>query len=567
MGFVFALHLAMRLYAISAIPPITDEPDDVFTITSDYSKTGAFFDGAYAPDQSRLPFCISVPFLVFFPHNGAIVALRILFLAFHFAYIWISYKLIHLVTRSTRAALLYVLLLLFSCYLAGFSIFAISTTGSLYLLFHITAIYFFWKSICYESEHAVFKGVAWLSVLIGLCTASKLFGVFLLPAFMAFHGFKNKGKGIYLEGEKPARLLGVDVIFLICLAGVNIAPLSPALKLKSACVLSVLFWMWLAYLLKWKKKDPDIHKAGLWRLWLVIGLTAFCVTITASPIYLNLSNVARCVNWFGHWSEGSLVKKHGVFDIAAIMVIKYGLISFAVFLAVLVAQLRMPRTPGERFGLFIGLVFWVHFIVISSVGFVVTWYPLAIFPFLYLPIVFFFEAAQKKGSAGIKKIAWAVLLVIFLDNAGRYFYWYPYAHFDGGQYGKEHIGWNKSSMVSFEVFPQVVSFLQSLEPSKEYTVNTQIIYVPRYNHWIFLLLGEELRSIKRNNILLVKEPPGQNIRYNFVISSPVYNPELEGKLESLGYEKIKTISLKKIDIISIWRDQRETAKFEKAVTG
>ncbi len=557
LGFVFAFHLALRLYAISAIPPITDEPDDIFTISYDFSELGTFFNDAYAPDQSRLPFFISVPFLRLFSDKDSIVPLRILFLAFYFAYIWISYKLIFLVTRSTRTALLYALLLLFSCYLAGFSIFAISTAGSLYLLFHIMAIYFFWKSVCHESEHGAFKGVAWLSVLIGLCTASKLFGVLLLPAFMAFHGFKNKGKCIYLEGEKTVRLLAADSAFLICLVAVNIAPLSPALKLIIALVLSVMFWMWLAYLLKWaKKKDPDVHKTGLWRLWLVICLTAFCATVTFSPIYLNLSNIFHCVNWFGEWSAGSFVEKHGVFDIPMIMVIKYGLISSAILLAVLVTQLRTLRTSGERFGLLIGLVFLVQFIVISSVRFVVTWYPLAIFPFLYLPIVFFYDQAQKEGSARIKKISLIILFVIFLDNAGRYFYWYPYAHFDGGQYGKEHIGWNKSAMVSFEWFPQITSFFQSLEPSKEYTVNVQVIYVPNYNSWTVQLLRNELRSIEKNNISLIESPPDQNTNCNFVLSSPIGNPELEGKLESLGYKKIKMISLKKIDIISIWENQR-----------
>lgn len=552
LGFVFAAHLALRLYSIALVPPSTDEPDDIFTISNDLSKLPSFFHQAYAPDQSRLPFFVSAPFYYFLGGKNSVIPLRILFLGFYIAYLWVSYKLVFLVTKNARAALMYVTLLFFSCYLAGFSIFAISTAGWLYVLFHVLAIYFFWKSICYESEKGVFNGVVLLSVLIGLCTASKLFGVFLLPAFMTFHWIINKGKMISIQKGTIVKLLIVNLLFLLGLAVVNYAAVSPVLKLSLALFLSILYLAFLGYLLKREKSNLEGSKKNLLSLWFIISLTAFCVTIIFSPIYLNLSNIFLSLDWFGKWSTGFFVQKHGVFDIPIIMVIKYGLISSAALLAAIIAGLNKREAPTGKFGLLIGLVFLVHFSVISSVGFIVTWYPLAIFPFLYLPIVFFYDGSQKKSNSKLIKISLIIFYIILLDNVTRYYYWFPYAHFDGGQYGKRHVGWNKSAMVSFEWFPQVFSFFQSFTPSQTYTINVQICYVPTYNSWVVRLLKRELNVLGKDNILLVEEAPGENSRSNYIFSSPIYNPELEDKLGPLGYQRIKMISLKGIDMISIW---------------
>lgn len=194
----------------------------------------------------------------------------------------------------------------------------------------------------------------------------------------------------------------------------------------------------------------------------------------------------------------------------------------------------------------------MHFLVISSVRQIGTWYAQAIFPFLYLPIVFLYDRAQKTGGAKLKKISLIVLCIVFLDNASRYLYWYPYAHFDGAQYGRKNIGWNKAGMISFEAFPQIISFFQSLESTGYYIINIQMSYVPTYNNWAMRLLSSTSRSLQINNINLVESPLDQGGTYNYILSSPIFNPETESKIGSLGYKIIKVISLKGVDIVSIW---------------
>jgi hypothetical protein len=571
-GLIILLFLCLRLAALLTLPQLGDEPDDLNILRIDMGSLEHFFltPQTYELEQSRLPFLISAPLVLAFKEK-ALIPLRLLFYACHLGYLALSFYLVWLITGRRRAALVYVLLLATSCYLASFSIFAITTGDSLYLLFHIAALASYLKSRQTWLAAGVFPGLLRLAVLLGACTASKLFGVLLLAALALFDLLQGRGAPRKLRGVRPGVLLAAGAVFLAALLLVNLAPPplpAAAFRLRAALVLGCGYLGLLAaWLLREKRRPDPPAAAGFLLFWGAVAVTAFCTTLVLSPVYLNLRNLLRTVTWFGAWNSGPLVARSRPGDMAIIMVLKYGLVSCAALAALLVLNLRcapyrLRGGPGSVIcssGFLFLLVFVIHFSIISLTRHKVTWYPLAVFPFLYLPLVRLFWTAERSGSRRLKTAVLLCLALIVADNAGRYLYWFPYGHFDGAQYGREQIGWNRAGFITFEVQPDLLAYLDTLTAPEGAQVHCRVVDVPFYNTWFRMLL-ERRYAADGGTRYRFTSPPGGEESFDYLLTSPVYYPEFEEALDPGQVRKIETFVIKGIPVLSVWRREETSAE-------
>lgn len=569
---IVALLMAIRISALLVLPPLGDEPDDFAIVKNTLFGFSNFFQNAGATDQSRLPHLLSLPFTFAMAAQNFESLTRILrffFFSFHLLYLFLSYRLILYVSKQKTSAVIYFFLLLTSCYLSAFSIFTMTTSENLYLLFHLLSIAYFYKAFSEIQKKGYFSNLIILALLLGLCIASKLFGLFLIPAFFLFHFFSISDSRRLRVWPNPVTLIGYGLLFMIALTTINFSGVTPFLKLCSAGLLCA-FYLWQVKSLI-KITDPGKvpeTSYGIFQVWFAIILTASIFTLIFSPIYLNFTNIIKLFSWGNRWNHGLIVSKHFWYDIPLILLMKFGLFSSLVLFTAIIFNLKFKEKPDTfrgSFGLLIFLVFVIHFLVIANVRHIVTWYPIAIFPFLYLPLVEMWQLAKKRNH---KKITLAALLCVFLviaDNGYRYWKWYPYAHFDGAQYGKKFIGWNKAGFVSLEIIPAIYHHFSNLDTEKTTPVNIQAVYVQFYNEWISRLCSYYFHQHKKNHKFKFFSGADLAQPFDYLISSPIYNPKLEERLMALKeFKKLKVLSLKEIDLVTIWK---KTAAAEVETSG
>jgi hypothetical protein len=566
-GLVIILFLGLGLAALLTLPQLGDEPDDLNILRIDLGSLKSFFFTAetYELEQSRLPFLVSAPLVLAFRENG-LIPLRLLFFACHLGYLFISFRLVLLITGRRTPALLYVLLLATSCYLASFSIFAITTGDSLYLLFHIAAVTSFLKSRRTWQETGLFPGPLRLALLLGACAASKLFGVLLLAALLLYHLLETRGAALKARGVPPGRLLSAGAVFLLLIVAVNLLPLPPAARLWAAvaagCGYLALLTVWAV---REERRPGPPAAAGFALFWAALILTAFATTLVLSPVYLNLRNLLRTVTWFGDWNAGPLVARSRITDMAVITILKYGPVSTAALVALSVLSVfglpsRLRRGPAgftrSTAFLFV-LIFVIHFAVISVTRHKVTWYPLAIFPFLYLPGVRLFWVADRQGLRRLKAAVLLCLAVVAGDNAARYLRWFPYGHFDGAQYGREQIGWNRAGFITFEVQPDLLAYLNSRHIPYRAVVHCRVVDVPFYNTWFRILLERRYAAEGGLRYRFTSSDWRPGAAFDYLLTSPVYYPEFEAALNPERFRRIETFVIKGIPVLSVWTRRPE----------
>ena len=561
---IIGVSLIFRLIAIWQIPMIGDEPDDVALLLGDLPDILNFFSAprTYGFDQSRLPYILSAPLILAF-QDHSLIPMRLLFLSFHILFLFYSFKLVQFLTNNKRASWGYLLCLVASCYLASFSIFSITTSDNLYLLFHIMCIYYFLRENRDQQEGGTRTRYLLLILLMALCISSKLFGILLLLSLFVFDLInKGFGRSISLQSIQPVRLLKLGLLFFLGIVTINFLPIPHKARLLTAAIACLGYAsLIIYYAVGERNRDFSVGQVFFVEFWAAFALTTFNLTLIFSPVYLNLHNLLKTVTWFRDWSHGLLVERSHYYDMLLIILMKFGLISCLVLLVVLVLLFciliknKTRISVNSPFFLFL-MVFLIHFTVISLVKHKVTWYPLAIFPFLYLPLVWLYNFVSEHKSRPLDALIAVCFSLILVDNGWRYFRWFPYGHFDGAQYGREYIGWNRAGFISFEIMPELFTYLSSLgRESEDLRVNCQVISVPMYNQWTAILLGETFRRRGKTQFRFSGESwdDSAQAQYNYILTSPVYYPEFEEELRKYGRTKIKTLGLKSIDILSVWK--------------
>lgn len=557
--FICLVYFSLGVYAIFQIPLVGDEPEDFFIALDTVSKSRDFFQNIYAADQARLSHLISYPFIALL-REKALIPLRILFFLFYFVYIWISYRLLIFVTENRNAGFVYGFLIATSLFLHSFSIFSMTTGGSLFLLFHISSIYFFCKGYLEQRKTGTFFPLMPFVLCLGFCIASKLFGLFLAGALFLYHLLDRRTSGV-VTGRTFIRLLQVlSLFFILFVFMLNFLNIAPVAKSSLAVVLSLAYFTFVLYLTEREKKsDQKPIRISKFQFWLTTGLVAFNLTLCFSPIYFNLENLLWPFGWFRNWNQGQVTMFASAYDIPVILILKYGLLSslvlFVSFFIFLYRCVR-KRDQGWKHWFFslITFIFLVHFSIISLVHFKGPWYPLAIFPFLYLPFVWMWLRVEQNGSKTEIIFALICLFLVAGDNLYRYIKWYPYGHLDGAQYGKKFIGWDKPGYVTFEAMPLVYSALsRSLPLKSSVRVNCQFTPVMRFNRYSTSTLRDYFRSKKDDkhfDFFVGAEEDDTDL----LLTSPLFHPSFNEKLaQDKQYERLSTITIKGLEMVSIWR--------------
>ena len=191
--------------------------------------------------------------------------------------------------------------------------------------------------------------------------------------------------------------------------------------------------------------------------------------------------------------------------------------------------------------------------------FKVTWYPLAIFPFLYLPPIWLCSFADKQHLRGLAVASMLCIALIVGDKCARYFYWFPYGHFDGAQFGREYIGWNRAGFISFEIYPQLINYLNSQKVPMRTIVNCQVVNVPFYNSWFRILLRKNYAHEGDKRYTFTSGIWSSKTEFDYLLTSPIYYHEFEESLGQFDAIKVKTLAIKGIEILSVWRNTKGVA--------
>ena len=380
----------------------------------------------------------------------------------------------------------------------------------------------------------------------------------MISLFIYMFLVKGKGWHIKIRAVPPLYLVAAGSIFLSCIILINILEISSSIKMGMAIGLSLLYLAVMVYFMIREKHQLFPEKRVHFILfWVGIVLSAFCFTLIFSPTYLNLKNLIIIPTWFSQWGSGEFISRSNYYDMLLIIVLKFGLPSSAALVMVFGLllftgkdKLIQQKTSGN---LVLLVIFIIHFITISLVKFKVTWYPLAVFPFLYLPFVILWHKIRSQSYKKLKILFFCLSLLLLSDNVYRYLHWFPYGHFDGAQYGREQIGWNRAGFVSFEALPPLIDYLETIKTIEGGSISCQVVDVSFYNTWFRILIEREYSRLNTTPFRFSSGPFQKEADYDYILTSPVYYPEFEQKLQEISLEEIKTFTIKEIDILRLWK--------------
>lgn len=569
---ILGLIVCLRIYPAVVLPPHGDEGADLTALTRDYLSLPKFFDPkiSIAADQSRLSHLIAaiVIGMVGIDNIGLyknLGVLRLVFLLIHVVYLAVSYRFIADVLKSRSAAYMYVFFLGASCYLASYSPAVMTTGESVYMLFHLLAIWVFYVNFQNSLSGGHFNQFSLLCLTIACAIASKLFGLLLLIAFFCFHFFNlSQTRTLLIPMPLPKHILGIGLAFLSFIVAVNLSPFSYMIKtilVLSIGFLYVLVWIGMAYLEKKGRFAPvKIHFIHFWCL---LTFCCFTLVLVLSPIYLNLQNFFDVFNWFNTWGGAKINSVSSKSDAVMILLLKFGIIPSILLGIVIILGVglvvKMPGKPLRNitksiyFLLF--LIFFLNLFLISIVHLKLPWHGISIFPFLYLPFVALFAYAKSRNYLRLSHLMIAALIIVSADNLYRYISWFPYGHFDGGQYGKAHIGLNKPCLISFEAVPIFYDYFSSLDrrDGKIYdSVNVMGVNVKILNDYLIQMLKYYFSVKNRKDVFFTSKDLANNYS-DLILSSPIFTPEVEAVLRAKEYHKLGTISIHNITVASVWK--------------
>lgn len=557
--FVVGLMTLFQVIAIVKLPPLGDEPQDLAIIANDLNNL-FFFSNIFSYDQARLPYIISMPLVAVF-NEGAFIFLRLFFLVFHLLFIYFSYKIAKLFTDNKIASYLFALLLVTSCYLSSFSVLTLTSGDNLYLFLFAVCTFLFAKSFLNLKEKGVFTNYLLLSLFVGLCIASKLFGVLLLIAFFIFHFFYRKIK-VFVRFADFKNLLITDFLFLFLLILINFSNFSNFIKFSSAMLFSLLFLLTIVfYIYRELKNQNRKMEVNFFTFWAAIIFTSFNLTVIFSPIYLNFNNILRIFGWVTKWgwSNEQLNFNSHYYDIFVIILVKFGFLSLVVLMIVLAILIKnyseIRKYIKKDLLLLFSIIFLVNFIALSIPKHKVTWWPLSIFFFFYLPIICLFCYVHKINKKKFFLFYLSLVIVIIISNLYRYLYWFPYSHLDGAQYGKSFIGYNRSSFISFELGPQIVEYIEKFDGDEPISISIQFTDISRYNSWITAMLREKLKEDKDSRFVLLDKPIDEsNIsKFDYIFTNSAPSDEVRKNLKNYNFKELKKFKIKSLEAAIVWQ--------------
>lgn len=544
------LALTARGVAAVLLPMAGDEPDDLQILNGDVLGFWHFFDDPemYGLDQSRLPHIVSLPLAALLGLK-ALLALRLLFLLAHAGALYFLWRIGKTLFTSPWAASLPVLFGALGSYWSSASPFALTAGDNLYLLFFMMALDHTLRALPRWRESGDADGYMRWVLFLGLAMASKLFTLFFLAALAAGHALLLR-RIQRTTVTLPRRFRSVLALFLGAVLALNLIPAPPAAKTVASLVMVAVYLAWW-----FRSRRAETRSLGFFGFWCWTGLVVFALTLCFSPVYLNLRNVLKTTSWFSTYNTGLIVANHHYYDMLVVLVLKTGFVSLALATAAGCLLLFRRARWDARHGLLV-LLFSIHFLAISSARHHTTWYPLAIQPLLVFPLAAVADRILTSGK-GPRRAAWAALLLfaVLIENQWHYWRWFPYGHFDGAQYGRENIGWNRAGFVTFEVFPKLVDHFASARLPAGTAVGIKLVEVDRYNEWASYLLDMDLRARIGEHGYRFFEPGSlDDPALAWLLTGPLYHPEADRAAQDSGrYRMVRSFAVAGIEVVRLYQ--------------
>ncbi len=570
---LIVLLLGLRIYPAFTLPPFGDEGSDFFVLYRDYKSAMNFFDAdvVMATEQSRLSHLfggaiISVLGVENVDMFNKIGIIRMLFFLVHIAYLVISYRFIKDVFKDREVACLYTFFLTASCYLAAYSTAVMTTGESVYMLFQLLSIWGFYSSFKFAlANRGTFPRFSLLSILIAACIASKLFGLLLLIAFSGFHLVNlPRMRILWIKCVDPRYMVALSLTFFFLILTINL--ISIPLKIKTITALGAgIFYLagWIGLAVCEHRGVFAPKKINYVFFWGLMTFCCFTLVLVISPIYLNLLNFLDVFSWFSLWGPEKFHVESTKVDALIIMLVKFGLIPTVLLAIVALANLKrlLSMSKDHLFNslssiqFLLILIVGLNLLLISMVHFKLPWHGISIFPYLFLPFATLLLTLKTKRSSLVKVFVIAVLIVVPLDNIYRYLNWYPYGHFDGGQYGENQIGLNKSCLISFELVPAFYDFFSALsqKDNRAYqSVNVKGVGVSILNNYLVQMLTAYFHHKGQKEVRFFSKEIYQE-HSDLIISSPIFTPDIEAQLRANSFQKLKTLTIADIAVANVWK--------------
>ncbi len=570
---LITLLLSLRIYPAFTVPPFGDEGSDFIVLYKDYVGVMNFFDAdmVMASDQARLShllggLVISILGVDNVDMFNDIGIIRMIFFFIHIVYLVVSYHFIKKLFNDREAAYLYTFFLTASCYLAAYSTAVMTTGESVYMLFQLLSIWAFYSSFKSAlADKGNFSGFSLLSILLAACIASKLFGLFILIAFGAFHLIHlPKMRTLWIKSVDPKYMAALSMAFFFIILAINFIPMPLKIKTIAALGLGIIYLVsWIGLAVCEHKGAFSPKKINFIYFWGLLTFCCFTLVLVISPIYLNLSNLLDVFSWFDTWGAEKINIVSSKVDALVIMMLKFGAIPTVLLVIVILSKIKRMRLMSRDHRLnflssiqfLLILVVGLNLLLISMVQLKLPWHGLSVFPYLFVPFATLFPILKTKGRSFVKVFVIAVLIVVPMDNIYRYLHWYPYGHFDGGQYGKDHIGLNRSCLVSFELVPTFYDFFSTLNQKENYSyqsVNVQGVNVRVLNDYLIQMLTAYFHHKGQKQVQFISDKLNKD-HSDLILSSPIFTPDIEARLRADSYQKIKTLTIADIAVASVWK--------------
>lgn len=527
-----------------------DEPDDFGIIVEDSSRINTFFDNVPSADQSRLPHVVSLPIIMLFGVNS-LVPLRIFHIFMYMGYIYVLYKLFRL-TLSRVKAFYGVILTSLSCYMFSFSVFTMTTSNTLSFLLGALFLYLYIKYTKNSSSTKLSANqLVILGVISGMAVGSRFFSAILIVSALMFDVFLCR-KALFKNftwriWELP--FLIINMSFFILLTIINVVHLLPIFKIFLALILVIYYVVFLYG--EFLHNKPLSARFGFISRWLILGSTAVASALISSPIHLNYENIVRIFEWGEIWHKVDNFINPSRFDIFTITGFKLGLFAGVMILISLfvIFYRKQQKDFFKKYALLI-IVTILHFIIFVWAKYVLTWYPLFIMPFMYLPLIYVFPDKLNELKKPLMAVFCALLIALPIYEQYRYLRLFPFGQMDGAQYGKQYIGWNKPGMITFESIKDFIDYLKTHpEELPKGPMECNLIKSSQYKKWTINLMNYKLQKAGVDGYNCLPEDTKQVPMY--VITS-IYTPESEIDRISQSYKTQKETYQSNVKIGTFW---------------
>lgn len=471
--------------------------------------------------QSRLPYYINTLFFfVSLPHkmrHPALLHARFTSVLFGILCVFLTYFLAKDLYNAS-VGIFTSFLVAISTYHAGFSRFAL-TTGDIYVsFFTILSLWLFFKGIKENNQRfLLFSGIA-----TGLACASKFTALLLIPVFFLFLFFYNNKKTKFSFENMKNTKINLLLISLFNIFAASLLIFISILwygrwfnveisnRILSIFLVSTICYMFGLFIIIFRI-SPAFEYAELPMIFVNVILMTVIFTFIGSPVHLKPELMIAATERLREYTYNNNSNLHrSFFYIIEIIFFKLGFPFNVAFFSGLFYTLLNIK---DKTNLFLFITIAVFLVIFSFATVVGAFYLMPIMPLITAVSVN--EVSRYFKIIKTKKIKISLIFILCISVALQLFNILkisPYYHLDGFKLGRNFIGSNKLSFVTYDGIKDCVEWIEKHVPD-----NSRVAFV--YDNKEFKEIWGKKYSIRMRkqilrNISLYNDR--DTIDYNYV---------------------------------------------------